>query len=64
MAGTRDGRELILPAANSVEAGLIAYRKAKLAHHLIDVCNALKGGAPLAAAQHIRYPAAAGSRSC
>jgi magnesium chelatase family protein len=26
MAGTREGRELILPAANSVEAGLIAYR--------------------------------------
>jgi magnesium chelatase family protein len=50
MAGMRNGRELILPAANSVEAGLIAYPKAKLAHHLIDVCNALKGGAPLSAA--------------
>jgi hypothetical protein len=42
MAGTK----LILPAANSVEAGLIAYPKVRLAHHLIDVCNALKGGAP------------------
>lgn len=50
MAGTREGRELILPAANCMEAGLIAYPKAKLAHHLIDVCHALTGGAPLAAA--------------
>src|ERR1700704_1648092 len=50
MAGTREGRELILPAANSVEAVLIAYPRARVARHLIDVCNALKGGAPLAAA--------------
>ncbi len=56
LAGTRDGRELILPAANSVEAGLIANRRAKLAHHLIDVCNALKGGAPLAAASPYSLP--------
>jgi magnesium chelatase family protein len=56
MAGTREGRELILPAANSVEAGLIAYRKAKLAHHLIDVCNALTGGAPLATASPHSLP--------
>jgi magnesium chelatase family protein len=56
MAGTREGRELILPAANFVEAGLVAYRKAKLAHHLIDVCNALTGGAPLATASPHSLP--------
>jgi magnesium chelatase family protein len=55
-AGTRDGRELILPAANSVEAGLIGNRRAKLAHHLIDVCNALKGGAALPAASPYALP--------
>jgi len=57
MAATREGRELILPAANSVEAGLIAYPKAKLAHHLIDVCNALQGGAPLVSASPQLLPA-------
>jgi magnesium chelatase family protein len=50
LAGTLDGRELILPAANALEAGLVAGPKIKLAPHLIDVCKALSGGAPLSSA--------------
>ena len=50
VAGLHEGRELILPAANAVEAGLVGGRHIKLARHLLQVCNALKGGAPLPSA--------------
>jgi magnesium chelatase family protein len=58
MAGTRDGRELILPAANAAEAGLIAYPRARVARHLLEVCRALSGGPPLhPVSPHVPPPA-------
>jgi magnesium chelatase family protein len=58
LAGAREGAELILPAANALEASLVAGHKIKLAHHLVDVCNALQGGAPLPSASIQAPPAA------
>jgi magnesium chelatase family protein len=57
LAGSRDGCELILPAANALEASLVASPKIKLARHLIDVCNALNGVVPLPAASTQESPA-------
>jgi magnesium chelatase family protein len=57
LAGSRDGCELILPAANALEASLVAGPKVKLARHLIDVCNALNGVVPLPAASTQESPA-------
>ena len=51
LAGCRDGRELILPAANALEAGLIGTPNIKLADDLTQVCDALKGRAMLRIAQ-------------
>lgn len=48
IAGTQAGSELILPAANALEARLVASSQLKLASHLLQVCEALKGGAALA----------------
>lgn len=48
IAGTQAGSELILPAANALEARLVDSAQLKLAHHLLQVCEALKGGAALA----------------
>jgi len=47
VAGTRSGRELILPLANALEARVVRHAKLKLASHLRQVCNALKGAAVL-----------------
>ena len=47
LAGTRDGNELIVPAANQRESALIPYSKIKLAHRLHEVCDALNGVAQL-----------------
>ena len=49
IAGCREGAEVILPAANALEASWVAGR-IKLAHRLVDVCRALQGGPPLAGA--------------
>jgi len=48
VAGAQAGSELILPAANALEARLVASSQLKLASHLLQVCEALKGGAALA----------------
>jgi magnesium chelatase family protein len=48
--GSRAGRELILPWANALEAGLIRDARVKLAHDLRQVCAALNGSAQLRAA--------------
>jgi magnesium chelatase family protein len=45
--GSRSGRELILPLANALEAGLLPHAKLKLASHLRQVCDALNGQAVL-----------------
>jgi magnesium chelatase family protein len=47
--GSRSGRELILPFANALEAGLLPHAKLKLASHLRQVYDALNGRAVLAA---------------
>jgi magnesium chelatase family protein len=47
--GARSGRELILPFANALEAGLVPHAKLKLASHLRQVCDALNGKAVLPA---------------
>jgi magnesium chelatase family protein len=43
--GARCGRELILPFANALEAGLLRHAKLKLARNLRQVCDGLKGKA-------------------
>src|SRR5277367_4523600 len=45
--GRRSGRELILPWANALEAGLVCDPKLRLAHDLRQVCAALNGNAEL-----------------
>jgi magnesium chelatase family protein len=45
--GMRAGREMILPSANALEATLVHPAKLKLADHLRQVCDALKGRAVL-----------------
>jgi len=47
IAGARSGRELILPFANGLEAGLLRHAKLKLASDLHQVCAALRGAATL-----------------
>jgi len=41
--GMRAGREVILPSANAHEASLLHYANLRLAGHLRQVCDALKG---------------------
>jgi magnesium chelatase family protein len=48
--GSRSKRELILPFANALEAGLVRHAKLKLASHLRQVCDALNGKAVLSTA--------------
>jgi magnesium chelatase family protein len=45
--GARSRRELILPFANALEAGLVPHAKVKLASRLREVCDALNGKAVL-----------------
>jgi magnesium chelatase family protein len=45
VAGSRSGRELILPFANSLEANLVGHANLKLAKNLAQVCAALRGWA-------------------
>jgi magnesium chelatase family protein len=56
MAGARTPCELILPAANALEASWVAGPKVKLAQHLLEVCDALKGRAALPAAGPLAVP--------
>jgi magnesium chelatase family protein len=50
--GSRSGRELFLPSANALEASLLRHAKLKLAGHLRQVCDILKGKAVLSAGAH------------
>jgi magnesium chelatase family protein len=45
LAGSRTGRELILPLANALEAALVPDARVRLAGHLRQVCEALRGRA-------------------
>lgn len=49
VAGARTDHELILPAANEWDASWVPRPAVKLAPHLKNVCEALRGGAPLSA---------------
>src|SRR5271154_6973101 len=49
IAGAKFGSEMILPAANALEASLVTGAKFRLANRLSDVVAALNGGASLAA---------------
>jgi magnesium chelatase family protein len=49
--GGRTQREMVLPAANAAEASWVAGPRTKLAGHLLEVCNALRGAASLAPAE-------------
>jgi magnesium chelatase family protein len=51
VAGSRAGSELILPAANALEAALVDSPHLKLGTDLLQVCDALNGRAVLAAAR-------------
>ena len=50
VAGSRSGREVILPIANALEANLVGHANLKLANHLLQVCDALRGKAVFSAA--------------
>ena len=47
LATHRAGRELILPAENAAEAGLVGGLKLRPARHLMDLCGHLNGTNPL-----------------
>jgi magnesium chelatase family protein len=56
VAGARTRRELILPAANELEASWVAGANVKLAGHLREVCEALQGAGALPAARVLAQP--------
>jgi magnesium chelatase family protein len=60
IAGAQSGRELILPLANALEASLVRPAKLRLAEHLRQVCDGLKGNGawPAAAAGEPARPGA------
>jgi magnesium chelatase family protein len=59
VAGARTRCELIVPAANALEASWVAGPKVKLAQHLLEVCDALQRfprPAPGRTSRKIRFP--------
>ena len=68
IAGTRTDHELIVPAANDWEASWVAGPRVKLARHLREVCEALRGGRASTRQRCDRAcrrrPAASTSRMC
>ncbi|GAC1672404.1 MAG: hypothetical protein NVS9B2_20080 [Steroidobacteraceae bacterium] len=64
IAGARSGRELILPLANALEAGMVRHAKLKLAGDLREICAALKGEAVLPAAEDANAAEPANIRDC
>jgi magnesium chelatase family protein len=57
IAGEKFGSEMILPAANALEASLVAGAKVGLAEQLREVIDALRGKAPLCAAPQSKLSA-------
>jgi magnesium chelatase family protein len=55
IAGARTEHQLIVPAANDWEASWVAGPQVKVARHLREVCEALRGGARLRCAEAIDY---------
>ena len=58
--GSRTGRELILPQANALEAGLVRLAKVRLASNLRQLCAALRGNEVLPEAGCTMSPKIAG----
>ena len=58
IAGARTAHELIVPAANDWEASWVAGPRVKLARHLREVCEALRGAAHLSGAGAIAHTGA------
>jgi len=58
IAGARTEHQLIVPAANNWEASWVAGPRVKVARHLREVCEALRGGAHLRPALAIAHPPA------
>ena len=56
LEASRGGREVILPAANAIEAGFVGSPNLKVARHLLEVCAALRGGAVLTHAPAFAAP--------
>ncbi len=56
MAGARTQCELILPAANALEASWVAGPRVKMAQHLLEVCDALNGRFALPTARPMAVP--------
>jgi magnesium chelatase family protein len=56
MAGARTECELILPAANALEASWVAGPRVKMATHLLEVCDALNGRLALPTARPLAAP--------
>jgi magnesium chelatase family protein len=56
MAGARTQCELILPAANALEASWVAGPRVKMAAHLLEVCDALNGRLALPTARPLAAP--------
>ncbi len=50
-AGAEIGHELIVPAANRLEAGIVRSPRIRLAKHLTSVCQALRGQSQLPTAE-------------
>jgi magnesium chelatase family protein len=59
IAGARTAHELIVPAANDWEASWVAGPRVKLARHLREVCEALRGAAHLSGAGTMAHTGAA-----
>jgi magnesium chelatase family protein len=55
IAGARSAHELIVPAANDWEASWVAGPRVKLARHLREVCDALRGVAHLRGAVAVAH---------
>jgi len=55
IAGARTEHQLIVPAANDWEASWVAGPQVKVARHLCEVCEALRGGAHLRCAGAIEH---------
>jgi BMFP domain-containing protein YqiC len=55
IAGARTEHQLIVPAANDWEASWVAGPRVKVARHLREVCEALRGGAHLRCAGAIAH---------
>jgi len=60
---TREGKQVIIPAANAPEAALLRDARVFVADHLLQVCSMLRGEQSLEAVEHIPRDLAGPDRS-